>query len=158
MKPRTIWYPSPNFHRRRALDQKISCIVLHATATDNIRSPLDWLCNVDSRVSAHYLIGTDGAIYHLVLDEHTAWHAGHSEWKGNYNVNHFSIGIELVNANDGEMPYPEAQIAACAEVCRYLMDEYDITAEDVVRHADVAPGRKNDPLGFDMDGFRRRLT
>jgi N-acetyl-anhydromuramyl-L-alanine amidase AmpD len=63
----------------------------------------------------------------------------------------------MVNDNTGHMPYSEAQVAACAEICRYLMDEYDVQAEDVVRHADVAPGRKNDPLGFDMDGFRKRI-
>ena len=37
------------------------------------------------------------------------------------------------------------------------MDEYGVEADDVVRHADVAPGRKNDPLDFDMDAFRGGL-
>ena len=152
MKPQTIWQPSPNFSSR------ISCIVLHATATSGIKSPLDWLCNPESKVSAHYLIGTDGTIYHLVLDDKKAWHAGESEWKGRKGVNTNSIGIEMVNANDGKMIYPEAQIAACAELVKHLMAEHGIKREDVIRHADIAPGRKNDPLGFDMDAFRKRLA
>jgi len=155
-KPQSIWHPSPNFNDGRS--KPVSCIVLHATATPGLASPLAWLCNMASKVSAHYLIDLDGTIYHLVLDENTAWHAGVSEWKGDPNVNHFSVGIELVNANDGKMPYPDAQVVACAGLVAYLMDEFDVKAEDVVRHADIAPGRKNDPLGFDMGGFKRRLV
>jgi len=156
LKPLTIWRPSPNF--REANGRAVTCIVLHATATPSLASPLSWLCDPASKVSAHYLIGTDGELYHLVLDNNIAWHAGVSEWKGRESVNSFSVGIEMVNDNTGHMVYPEAQVAACADVVRYLMDEYDVKAEDVVRHADVAPGRKNDPLGFDMAGFRGRLS
>ena len=156
MKPQTILHPSPNF--REANGRAVTCIVLHATATPGLQSPLAWLCDPKSEVSAHYLIDTNGDIYHLVLDNNIAWHAGISEWKGRESVNSFSVGIEMVNDNTGHMPYPEAQVAACEAVVRYLMDEYGIAAEDVVRHADVAPGRKNDPLGFDMIGFRGRIT
>ncbi len=156
MKPETIWRPSPNF--RETAGRKISCIVIHATATEKIASPLAWLCNPDSKVSAHYLIDTNGDIYHLVLDEHIAWHAGVSEWKGRDGVNPISIGIELVNLNDGQMEYPKEQVFVCAKLCKYLQAEHGIATKDIVSHADVAPGRKDDPLGFDWDAFRESLA
>ena len=155
MKPNVICHPSPNF--KLEPNRAISCLVLHATETSSLSSPLSWLCDPKSQVSAHYLIDIDGTIYQLVDDRHTAWHAGKSEWDGIPGVNHFSIGIEMVNLNDGKMPYPEPQVAACADLVKFLVETYKVSLHDIVRHADIAPGRKNDPLGFDMEGFKRRL-
>jgi len=164
MKPATIWRPSPNFHLDP--DRKISIVVIHATATPGLSSPLGWLCDPASKASAHYLIDLDGTIYHLVLDEHVAWHAGNSKWKEREyvnpksrvpTVNPCSLGIELVNANDGKMLYPKEQVYACATLCRYLRDEFGISECDVVSHADVAPGRKNDPVGFPWEAFRQGM-
>jgi len=165
VKPETIWNPSPNF--AEDLDRKISIIVIHATATPGLKSPLAWLCDPASKASAHYLIDLDGTIYHLVLDEHVAWHAGVSKWKGrehtslktgNSTVNNCSIGIELVNANDGKQVYPKEQVFACAKLCKYLKDEFSVADCDIVGHLDVAPGRKNDPVGFDWEAFRQGMA
>src|SRR3990167_6933791 len=101
---------SPNY--RAGNKRKITCVILHATARSGIVSPLEWLTSPQSKVSAHYLIGKDGKIYQLVDDEDIAWHAGISYWRGKENVNTFSVGIELVNANDGKDSYPQAQIDA----------------------------------------------
>lgn len=155
MKPQTILRPSPNFSRVNP--RMVTCIVLHATATPKVESPLDWLCNPKSKVSAHYVVDTNGDIYHLVLDEHVAWHAGASIWRGASGVNLFSVGIEIVNDNTGKMPYPPAQVKATRDLVRYLMDTYGVSVDDVVRHADIAPGRKNDPLGFDLAAFKASL-
>lgn len=155
-RPPTVHHPSPNY--RRTPGRVISCVVLHATATPGLASPLAWLCDPASKVSAHYLIDRDGTVYQLVHEEDVAWHAGVSSWQGRDNVNAFSVGIELVNANTGFDPYSEPQQAACAQLVRAICAERGIAPYDVVRHADVAPGRKNDPLGLDMDEFRRRLA
>ena len=50
---------------------------------------------IKNEVSAHYLIDTDGTIYHLVNEQDRAWHAGVSLWQGDDNINSTSIGIEL---------------------------------------------------------------
>ena len=55
------------------------------------------LCNVNSKVSCHYFIKRNGKISILVNDNNIAWHAGKSKWKNFKNLNHNSIGIELVN-------------------------------------------------------------
>lgn len=154
MKPAMTWKPSPNF--TPATDRPISCIVLHATATKFLASPLEWLTSEVSKVSAHYLIDLDGTIYNLVLDKDIAWHAGVSSWRGKSSVNMFSIGIEMVNPNDGS-PYPEEQYKSCKALVEYLLDQYPIVPRDVVSHAEAAPGRKTDPAGFDMEKFRKNL-
>ena len=142
-------------------------IVIHSTATASLSSPLAWLCDPTSKASAHYLIDLDGTIFQLVLDENIAWHAGISQWKGREHVNpksgiptvnNCSIGIELVNANTGQMEYPKEQIYACAQLCKYLREEYGVAECDIIGHKDVAPGRKNDPLGFDWEVFRQGLA
>lgn len=171
MKPQTIWNPSPNYSVLPG--RKVSLIVIHATGTAHLASPLACLCDPNAkdaqgnpdRRSAHYLIDTNGDIYHLVLDEHVAWHAGVSKWKGMEflgksglpSVNRCSVGIELVNLNDGKMVYPPEQKAAAARLVKYLKDEHGVSSDNVVGHLDVAPGRKDDPRGFDLAGFRKTV-
>ncbi|MFA5936697.1 MAG: N-acetylmuramoyl-L-alanine amidase [Candidatus Paceibacterota bacterium] len=146
---------SPN--KQTMKSRPISVIVIHATATPSLASPLAWLCDPKSRVSAHYLIDVTGDIYQLVDDMDIAWHAGTSMWNGIHGVNSISIGIELVNANDGKMPYSQAQVAAVTELVKSLSYQHGVKPEDVVAHYDVAPGRKNDPVGFDFETLRSEL-
>lgn len=156
-RPASIWCPSPNFLSAPA-GRKVTCVVIHATETAGLDSPKAWLTNPESKVSAHYLIGTDGTIYHLVHEANVAYHAGESVWKGVEWVNHFSVGIELVNLNDGVAPYPEAQLAACAALVAAVCEDHGVAPEDVVGHRDIAPGRKTDPgAAFPWDAFRARL-
>lgn len=156
MRPPVQQFPSPNF-RKSTNKRKVSCIVIHATATAKLASPLEWLTIPESKVSAHYLIDLDGTILQLVDENNIAWACGESEWRGQKGVNTFSISIELVNANDGIMPYPEPQIEACRHLVTAICKERNIKSVDVVGHADIAPGRKTDPLGFPWDDFRGRL-
>jgi N-acetyl-anhydromuramyl-L-alanine amidase AmpD len=69
----------------------------------------------------------------------------------------FSVGIELVNANDGIQEYPQAQLEACAGLTAAICKDYGVKLEDVVGHLDVAPGRKTDPAGFPWEDFRALL-
>lgn len=156
MRPPFKKVSSPNF--TRAKDRKITCVVLHATATGGLASPLEWLTLPKSKVSAHYLIDKDGSIYCLVHEKDIAWHAGESYWQDQAHVNAFSIGIELVNPNDGFYEYPEEQIQACAALVISICKEYRIQSKDVVGHCDIALGRKTDPAGFDWEEFRSRLA
>lgn len=96
-------------------------------------------------------------IYQLVREPDIAYHAGESIWKGVPHVNYFSIGIELVNANDGIMEYPAEQLATCAELVADICKDRDIKLENVMGHKDIAPGRKTDPAEFPWDNFRSLL-
>ena len=156
IRPESNWYPSPNFTPQDP-GRTITCVIVHATAASKAQGSLEWMCDPKSKVSAHYLIDTDGTLWHLVHEQNLAWHAGESMFNGLSNVNHFSIGIELVNPNDGKTTYPEPQLSKLAELVTAICQEHKILTKAVVGHADIAPGRKNDPLCFPWDVFRAML-
>ncbi|MES2671637.1 MAG: N-acetylmuramoyl-L-alanine amidase [Pseudomonadota bacterium] len=73
-------------------------IVLHDTASGlSSSSPINWLTDPASKVSAHVVIARDGTITQLVPFNVKAWHAGQSIWKGRPLLNGFSVGLEIVN-------------------------------------------------------------
>jgi AmpD protein len=103
------------------------------------------------RVSAHFLVRRSGELLQFVPCTRRAWHAGASSWRGNARCNDFSVGIELEGSD--EVPYTDPQYAALAALAAALLRAYPV--EDVVGHADIAPGRKTDPgPAFDWPRFR----
>jgi len=96
------------------------------------------------KVSAHFLIRRDGALIQFVGCFDRAWHAGVSSWKGRERCNDFSIGIELEGADAN--PYAPAQYGSLAHLVAALRRWSPALAmAPIVRHSDVAPGRKTDP-------------
>src|SRR5438105_5381611 len=134
----------------------VNTVVVHATVSPTLESTVSWFLAPESQVSAHYTVGKDGKIAQMVEDSARAWHAGVSELEGVKGVNDFSVGIEIVNLNDGKDPYTDAQYEAVAAIIRHLREQYDIPDSRIVSHEFVArpPGRKSDPKGFD---FKRLL-
>jgi len=110
------------------------------------------------RVSAHALIRRDGEIVQYVPFGERAWHAGVSSWRGRSGCNDFSVGVELEGSDD--TPYTDAQYAALAALAAALVATYGtLSAEAIVGHSDVAPGRKTDPgPAFDWPRFRALLN
>jgi LysM repeat protein len=147
---------SPHYGARPP-DVRIWAIVIHATANDSLQGVIEWFTNPASLVSAHYNVGKDGRIVQMAREDQRAWHAGKSEWKGVPSVNDFSIGIELVNKNDGVDPYPEVQYQTCLTLCRYLVGKYDIRVDDIMGHRDISLTGKTDPMGFDLDRLRQHV-
>lgn len=137
-----IWHPSPNFGERRG-GLRPDLIVLHYTAMDTAKAALDRLCDPAVEVSAHYLIGADGTVWQMVAEAARAWHAGAGEWCGLGDVNSRSIGIELDNR--GDHPFSEPQMTALEGLLAGVMVRWDMSADAVIGHSDMAPGRKSDP-------------
>jgi N-acetylmuramoyl-L-alanine amidase len=134
-------------------------VVLHYTAMASARAAADRLCDPWAEVSAHYLIGRDGAVLALVPEELRAWHAGTSAWGGVGDVNSRSIGIELDNPGHvlGYHPFPEPQMASLEALLAGVVARWAIRPERVLGHACVAPGRKIDPgRKFDWRRLARR--
>jgi AmpD protein len=163
-----LWIPSPHFDERP--DSSISLIVIHAISLPpGLFNPLPVLAffqgtlnhEMDAyfeaiktvRVSSHLVIGRDGAMYQPVAFDQRAWHAGESSFAGQSGCNDFSIGIELIGAEEG--PFTDAQYRVLAMVCQRLCQTYDIPVDQIVGHRDIAPGRKVDP-GADFDFGRIR--
>ena len=150
-EPHHLLSPSPNCDKRPD-GVVIDTVVLHATVFDTIEEVVETFGNPASRVSAHYTIDRDGSVVCHVPEELRAWHAGQSRMKdGREGVNDFSIGIELVNLNDGVDPFPPTQILALRMVLKGIIARHPI--REIVTHYECAfpPGRKSDPAGFDHD-------
>ena len=131
-------------------DSRALYIVLHYTA-DNWEKSLKELTT--GPVSAHYLVRDDPvASYALVDENRRAWHAGASFWAGNTNLNSASIGIEIVNRGYTKTPnglvyapFPQAQIDEVIALVRDIQQRHNVKPERIIGHADIAPGRKQDP-------------
>lgn len=137
----TSWQGSPNFDER-----KPNFVVIHHTSDDTVEQALRTLADPLRKVSAHYLIGRDGAIIQLVDERARAWHAGASKWGADTDLNSASLGIEL--DNNGREPFADAQIAALLRLLADIKERYGIPAANFLGHADVAPRRKTDPSRY----------
>jgi N-acetylmuramoyl-L-alanine amidase len=75
-------------------------LIIHYTADTNINGTINHFKTRYSsgNASAHIIIDRDGTVVQMVKFNRKAWHAGVSEWGKIRSLNHFSIGIELVNA------------------------------------------------------------
>jgi hypothetical protein len=120
---------SPNHSSR--VGAKIDTIVLHCTTAETVEGTISWFLNRESRVSAHYVVDKNGAIYQIVRDECSAWHAKAANSK--------SIGIEIVGTATDRLT--DAQSLASAQLVRWLATEYGIPAANVLGHR-FAPGNE----------------
>ncbi|MCY4744934.1 N-acetylmuramoyl-L-alanine amidase [Pelomonas sp. UHG3] len=138
-------------HTSQNQDSRSLFIVLHYTV-------LDWekslrVLTTGGQVSSHYLVRDNPAISYALVDENRrSWHAGASFWAGHSNLNSSSIGIEIVNAGyvDGPggrvyAPFPQAQIDEVIALVRDIQKRHNVRPERIIGHADIAPGRKQDP-------------
>lgn len=112
----------------------------------------------DLQVSAHLAIARDGALTQYVKFTDRAWHAGKSSFQGREACNDFSIGIELEGTDTA--PYESAQYQTLARAVAALCAAYPrLTAQRVVGHSDIAPGRKTDPgPAFDWPHARQLIA
>lgn len=107
--------------------------------------------------SAHYLIARDGEVINLVPEDHQAYHAGASEWRGRSNLNSWTLGIEFIATHDSG--YTDEQYLAGQQLTAQLISKYGIPLDNVVGHSNVAPLRKKDPGPlFDWIRFKQPLT
>jgi N-acetylmuramoyl-L-alanine amidase len=137
--------PSPNHDERRLGPPDM--LILHYTGMTSAAAALDRLCDPAARVSSHYVVEEDGAVWRLVPEERRAWHAGESGWLGRHDINAHSIGVEIVNPGHefGYRPFPDAQMKSVEELCRGILGRWTVPPRLVLGHSDVAPHRKQDP-------------
>ncbi|MBT9584476.1 N-acetylmuramoyl-L-alanine amidase [bacterium] len=157
--PGVTFVASPNWDVRSKGDT-IDTVVVHATVINTMEATQRaFLDDKIRRVSAHYVVDRDGTIVQMVDERASAWHAGVSELEGRPGVNDFSVGVELINLNDGKDPYPNAQVAALARIIQDLRSRWSVPDGRIVSHASIARpvGRKSDPLGFDFERLYRVL-
>ena len=132
------WVGTTNFSLRRP-----NIVVIHHTAQDSVEQTLKTFTLERTQVSAHYVIGKNGEIYHMLNDLYRAWHGGNSQWGSNTDLNSSSIGIEL--DNNGFDEFSSQQISSLIDLLKDLKEKYKIPTANFIGHSDIAPSRKNDP-------------
>ncbi len=117
-------------------NREIKHLVLHHIADESFEAAIKALLN--HKVSAHYIIDSDGKIYQLVEECDVAYHAGVSYWRGQDGLNKTSIGIEFYNPKPFEEKFPDVQIKAGIELCQDIIKRYNIAPENIVGHNEIA--------------------
>lgn len=162
---------SPNFGPRPA-DAPIDLIVIHSISlppgnfgNGNVQrlftNQLDWDAHPcfqeirDLRVSSHFFITRNGALWQFVACGDRAWHAGESAYRGRSQCNDDSIGIELEGLEGSTFEVP--QYETLAGLCAALLQAYPIA--HIAGHEHIAAGRKQDPgPGFDWHLLQSSLA
>jgi N-acetylmuramoyl-L-alanine amidase len=132
------WVGTTNFNLR-----KPNYVVIHHTAQESVEQTLKTFTLPRTQVSAHYVIGKDGAIYNMLNDFYRGWHGGAGKWGNNTDLNSSSIGIEL--DNNGEEEFSKLQIESLLKLLKVLKEKHNIPDANFIGHSDIAPSRKVDP-------------
>ena len=152
-------------HRPRRGATLVDTVVLHASATGDVTTAVREF--KDQGLSCHYLVDKAGTPHKCVPYSAVAFHAGNSfgpheatrgtsrQQDGNFNfvemtsVNEYSIGLCLVNLNDGIDFYPQEQFDGTVRLLKDLRGVLP-SLKYLTTHYWVSPGRKTDPDGFDV--------
>jgi len=126
--------------------RKPNFVIIHHTAQTSTDQTIRTFTLKSTGTSAHYVIGRDGKVIHMVNDYLRANHAGVAKWGNETDLNSCSLGIEL--DNNGDEPYSDAQMNSLIAVLTTLKKKYNIPVQAFIGHADIAPKRKIDPNKF----------
>jgi N-acetylmuramoyl-L-alanine amidase len=143
--PVTKYYPqtirrTPNLSRGRIITP--THIILHHTGGSYAGS-VSWCLNPKSRVSYHCIIARNGKRTILAQPTQRTWHAGVSSWQGRKNCNDFSIGLAW-EGDTYTTPLSEDAILSAIEYLLPILEDHRIPLSNILRHAAIAPARKND--------------
>ena len=131
---------TPNVSAGRVI--KPTHIVLHHSSGAYAGS-VSWCMDPVSKVSYHCIVARNGKRTVLATPSQRTWHAGVSSWQGRKDANSFSIGLAW-EGDTYTTPLSEDAILSAVEYLLPILDEYHIPLSNIIRHADVSPGRKDD--------------
>jgi N-acetylmuramoyl-L-alanine amidase len=125
-------------------------IVIHDTGNTkkgaNAEMHYQFFNGGDRQASAHYFVD-DKEVIQTVLVKDKAWHCG--DGGGKYGIaNYNSIGIEMCINLDGDY---NRMLENTIELVKYLIKEYRISIDNVVRHYDAS--RKNCPYTMSQNDW-----
>lgn len=128
--------PSPK-SRERGGRRSTRFLILHTTEGEKKGA----LAKLRRAGEAHYLVDRRGKVTRLVDKDRIAKHAGRSLWNGVSDLDHHSIGIEVVGYHN--RPLGAAQLRALRQLLGQLQSLYDVPDERVLTHSMVAFGTPN---------------
>lgn len=122
---------------------RIKYIVIHFVgATGGAEANCKYFAGGYRGASAHYFVGFDGEIWQSVEDKNIAWAVGAKSYKHASCRNSNSISIEMCVKKKSGMGekgwyFKDATVDATVELTKYLMEKYNVPANNVIRHYDV---------------------
>lgn len=150
--------------------EKIEYIVIHYTGTTS--DALDIINNYNrgnSRdASADYFVSLDGKIYqyNVSIKDKYSWAVGGDKLEdtlgGKYhnivkNSNSISIEMSTYKEND-KWYFKKETINETIKLVQYLMDEYDVDKDNIVRHYDVTGKKCPNVDGWIMENEKEWLS
>jgi len=157
-----LWFPEiqrfiERSSSRRIVDPHfgIRAVVIHATAGSSSEGAVSVMR--DGVASFHWLVPDENENAHgttvwACIPETRAAHHVQSQASnpdindGKSKVNHWSLGIEIVNtqAQNNPDPFSDWQVEVTSQIVRYCWAKYP-NLTDVISHAKLDPRRRNDP-------------
>ena len=133
--------------------EPVKYIILHSTETgrpaDAVRVIHSWNRGM-RHPGAQYIVDRDGTIYQTVDPEYGTVHVDIHRTLGGVN-NDNTVGIEIVHT--GEQEYTAKQLDKVTKLVSYLQGRFSVTDDHILRHGDVQPSDRHDPVAFDFPGF-----
>lgn len=164
------WYPGiqpywESSTSKRVVDPilGIKAVVIHATAGSSSQGAVSVI--KAKKASFHWLVPDEDEPQHKQLvwacapEARAAWHVRNDRSHPDVNdgknrVNHWSLGIEVVNNQKSTDMFSDWQVEATAQIVRYCWEKYP-NLKHVVSHAKLDPSRRSDPgVNFPWDKFK----
>jgi N-acetyl-anhydromuramyl-L-alanine amidase AmpD len=139
--PSAKWVAASSYTpSNRPSSYPIRYVVIHV-AQGTYAGTISWFKNPDAKVSAHYVISSDGEITQMVRHKDIAWHAG------NWDYNTQSIGIEHEGWVDQPYYFTDQMYRASASLTRYICDLYGIPKDrtHIIGHNEIPGASHTDP-------------
>lgn len=157
------WFPGVKEHWQKSTSRRIfdpilgvRAIVIHATAGSSSVGAMSVM--KAHKASWHWLVPDEDEPEHGKLvwacapEARAAWHVRNDKSHPSVNggatkVNHWSLGIEIVNSqpkNPAGDPFSQWQVEITAQIVRYCWAKYPNLTQ-VVSHAMLDPKRRSDP-------------
>ncbi|MBW4681579.1 MAG: N-acetylmuramoyl-L-alanine amidase [Microcoleus vaginatus WJT46-NPBG5] len=164
------WYPGIRNYWSECTTQRdvhpidgIKAVVIHATAGASSEGAISVMRA--GTASFHWLVPDENEPQHGQLiwacapETLAAWHVrnqvSHPDVNaGKTRVNHWSLGIEVVNTQAKADTFSDWQVAITAKIVRYCWAKYP-NLRHIVSHAKLDPTRRSDPgVNFPWDKFK----
>ncbi|MEL7683617.1 N-acetylmuramoyl-L-alanine amidase [Citromicrobium bathyomarinum] len=144
----------------------VRAVVIHATAGGSSAGAASVI--FDGKASFHWLVPDEDEPQHAQFvwatchEARAAWHVRNScchpvIWDRRGRINHWSLGIEVVNRQVRTDDFSDWQVEATAQIVRYAWAKYP-NLRHVVSHAMLDPARRSDPGSlFPWEQFREAV-
>jgi N-acetyl-anhydromuramyl-L-alanine amidase AmpD len=155
-----FWYPGIREYWQRSTSTRmynpihgIRAVVVHATAGSSSDGAVTVMGQ--GRASFHWLIPDEDEPQHGEIiwacapESLVAWHVRNDKshpdvWGGRRKINHWSLGIEVVNSQRSSDRFSDWQVEITAKIIRYCWAKYPNLVH-IVSHALLDPERRSDP-------------